>query len=143
MLSLSRVYPMPTLRRNPNWFFGDDFFKPFQSVTPMHAGVRETETSYLFDAELPGFEPEEINILVEDGVLTITAEQNKSSEDKNMYTARSVRRSFTIDGINEDGIAAEYKNGVLHLTQPKENVPETKQPRKIEITNAGKALPEQ
>ena len=143
MLSLSRVYPVPTLRRNPNWFFGDDFFKPFQSAAPMRAGVRETETSYLFDAELPGFEPEEINVSVQDGVLTIEAEQNTRDESKNMYAARYVRRSFTMDGINEDGIAAEYKNGVLHLTLPKESVPEAKQARKIEITHAGKALPEQ
>ena len=143
MLSLSRVYPIPTLRRNPNWFFGDDFFKPFQSPAPMRAGLRETETSYLFDAELPGFEPEEINISVQDGVLSIAAEQKTGDESKNLYTARSVRRSFTINGINEDGIAAEYKNGVLHLTLPKENVPEAKQARRIEIAGAGKALPEQ
>ena len=142
MLSLNRVYPTPTIRRNPHWLFGDDFFRPFQSAPPMRAGVRETEAAYLFDAELPGFDPGEINISVQDGVLTIAAEQNNSGEDKTIYAARSVRRSFTISGINEDGIAAEYKNGVLHLTLPKENAPEAKQPRRIEI-GSGKALPEQ
>jgi HSP20 family protein len=134
---------MPAMRRTPNWVFGDDFFKPLTGMAPMRAGIRETDTSYLFDAELPGFEPEEINVSVHDGVLTIAAEQTTNSDDQSAYTARSVRRSFTLNGINEDAIAAEYRNGVLHVTLPKENAPEAKAARRIAIGHNEKALPEQ
>lgn len=142
MFSVNRIYPVPAMRRNPNWLFDDDFFRPFTNVAPMHAGVRETETSYFFDAELPGFDPEEINVSVQDGVLTIAAEQAKKSEDS-AYAARSMHRSFTLNGIDEDAISAEYKNGVLHIALPKEKVPEAKAARKISISCGGKLLPEQ
>jgi|GEM_PF-1605472 len=142
MFSLSRIYPVSATRRGAN-VFGDDFFRPLANMPAIRAGVRETEAAYLFDAELPGFEPEEINVSVLDGVLTVAAEQTKNSEDKNAYTARSMRRSFTLEGVNEDAIAAEYKNGVLHVTLPKEKTPEAKAARRIEIAHGGKALPEQ
>lgn len=99
----------------------------------MRTGIRETENAYLFDAELPGFEPEEINVSVQEGTLTINAEQATNSEDRSAYSARSVHRSFSLEGVNEAEITAAYKNGVLHVTLPKEKTKEARESRKIDI----------
>ncbi|MDR0928350.1 MAG: Hsp20/alpha crystallin family protein [Oscillospiraceae bacterium] len=135
MYTLTR-YNNPLPRRNAYWPFTEVFFRPFAEMmnSPMRTSVKETEDAYLFDAELPGFEPQEIDLTVQDGVLTIAAE-HKEGDDKQgetAYVARSVRRSFTVEGIDEAHIEAQYKNGILRVTLPKfkEAAPA---PRKIDI----------
>jgi HSP20 family protein len=68
---------------------------------------------------------DDVHVSIDEGVLTIAAEtkQEKEEKDKN-YIYRERRygrtcRSFNLDGIREEGIAAEYKDGVLKLTLPK------------------------
>lgn len=135
MYALSRFTRTPATRRMVNpWQASEDFFRPFVEAmnAPMRTNVRETEDAYLFEAELPGFAPEEIDLSVQDGLLTIAAEHKEEEEGKGL-SSRSVRRSFTIDGIDEDSIAAQYKNGVLSVTLPKQKAPDAPQPRKIAI----------
>ena len=103
------------------------------AVSTMRTRVKETEEAYLFDAELPGFSPEEIDLSVQDGVLTIAAEHKEGDEDGPLFSARSVCRSFTLDGICEEDISAQYKNGVLRVTLPKTKAPEVIPARRIEI----------
>jgi HSP20 family protein len=96
--------------------------------------VKETETSYILEAELPGFEKNEISLQIKDNRLTISAShsENKDNDEKCDYLRRersysSYTRSFALNGINKENISASYKNGILKLILPKE------EEKKIEV----------
>lgn len=102
--------------------------------------IRETETAYLIEAELPGFSKEEIRAEIKNGILTISAEHKAESEDSQnagRYLRRerrycSYKRSFDLDGIRCADITAAHKDGILTLTLPKE-APAEDTARQIEI----------
>ena len=97
--------------------------------------IKENDTAFILEAELPGYSKDEIHAEVKGGYLTITAEHKKETEEKDdKYIRRersygSYKRTFGIKGINGDAITASYKNGILSLTLPKleEKKPEAKQ----------------
>ena len=101
--------------------------------------IRDAGDHYLLEADLPGFQKGDIDLHLEDGVLTITAKHQETSEQKQegKYICRERRvgsyaRSFDMSGIQEDAISASYENGVLTLKLPKQGevVPQS---RKIAI----------
>ena len=99
--------------------------------------VRETGEDYSFLVELPGLSKEEIEITVEDKVLTLSGERRwEEEEDRNCYrrierSYGSFSRSFTLPGdVAAEGIEATAKDGVLTITLPK--AAESK-PKRIEI----------
>ena len=101
--------------------------------------VKETDDSYVLEAELPGFKKEDIAIDIEDNYLTISAkrEYQKEDKDKHNYIRReraygSFTRSFDITGIDSNSITAAYKDGVLELKLPKEKI-ETPDKRRLQI----------
>lgn len=122
---------MPYNRMNRNELnpFSNDFFRAFFSDRPAGAfrvDVQDEGDRYLLEAELPGVEKENVHVTLEDGVMTISAETQAQTEEtkENRYLYRERRcgrmsRSFRVDGIQEDGITAEYANGVLKLNLPK------------------------
>ena len=123
--------------------FGDDFFRAFfgeSAVTGMKVDVQDKGDSYLLEADLPGVKKEEVNLSVENSVLTISVEQKEEKNEDDTarrYICRerravSMSRSFSLEGIQEDGITADYADGVLRLTLPKvaQEVPAA---RRIEI----------
>lgn len=131
---MSNLMPYRT-NRNPiarSMFspFEDDFFRPFflqgAPMNGLRVDVKDEGDHYLLEADLPGFKKEDINIDVDDGVLTISAQANeeKKEEEKNAYVynervSRKYSRSFTLNGIDEEKIEAACENGVLKLTLPK------------------------
>ena len=90
--------------------------------------IRDQGDHYLLEADLPGFQKEDIDLHLEDGVLTITAKHDETKDSRDQggkYVCRERRtgsyaRSFDVSGIREDGIGASYENGVLKLTLPKQ-----------------------
>jgi HSP20 family protein len=96
-------------------------------------------SAYEITAELPGMEEKDIEVKVAAGMLTITGEKNEEKEEKKKDYFLSERRygsfqrSFALpDGVDEEKIAAAFKNGVLTVTLPKK--PEAvKKERKISI----------
>ena len=101
--------------------------------------IQDKGDHYLLEADLPGFRKEDIDLHLEDGVLTITAKHQQTAENKQegKYICRERRvgsyaRSFDMSGIQEDAISAAYENGVLKLKLPKQGevVPQS---RKIAI----------
>ena len=118
-------------------FFNDSFFGRF-AVSPVKADVRETEKEWLIDAELPGVDKNDIQIELNDGLLTLSVEQKKEiSEEKENYIRReraygSYKRSFYVEDVKEDEIKASYKDGILSLNLPKAN-PDKKQNIKIDV----------
>ena len=135
--------------RNFERLFSDDFFRPFGFVTRPNddlgqtgwlpaVDVRETDEAFVFTAELPGIAKDEVDITVEDGILTLRGERrfNDTDEQKNYrrieraYGAFS--RSFTLpSAVDADGIKAAFKDGLLTVTVPKAEVAKA---RKIEIS---------
>ncbi|MXR42530.1 Hsp20 family protein [Halobaculum sp. WSA2] len=90
--------------------------------------VAEYDDEVAVMADLPGFETEDIDLTVRDGVLSIRAEREISrdeGDDAGAYLRRerrseSMRRSITLPAeIHEDDASATYANGVLTVTLPK------------------------
>ncbi|HUB15159.1 MAG TPA: Hsp20/alpha crystallin family protein [Acetobacteraceae bacterium] len=113
----------------------------FTSSTPA-MDVSEDVNGYRLTAELPGMSEKDIEVVVSDGMLTLTGEKKQETEqkDKNYYLSEreygSFKRSFTLpDGIDADRISAEFAKGVLTITLPKK--PEAKAaPKKIDVKAA-------
>ena len=103
------------------------FFGNNQSsvLSAFRTDVVDTGDAYKLDAELPGFNKDDIKIDVENDVLTISAERKMdNAENKPNFVKRerfygSFSRSFDVSGIEVDGIQAAYNDGVLTLTMPK------------------------
>ena len=122
---------MPYNRMNRNELnpFSNDFFRAFFSDRPAGAfrvDVQDEGDRYLLEAELPGVEKENVHVTLEDGVMTIAAERNTQTEEKQedryLYRERRcgrVSRSFRVEGVQEDGVTAEFVNGILKLNLPK------------------------
>ncbi|QDV69642.1 18 kDa heat shock protein [Rosistilla carotiformis] len=99
--------------------------------------VDEDDNAITIEAELPGFKRDEIDVLVENGVLTIKAErqpkENDSSRKRHMSERRytRVQRAFTLPRtVDGSDVEASLDGGVLTLTLKKT---EESKPRKIEI----------
>ena len=99
--------------------------------------IRETEDSYLIEADVPGLKKDDIELTVEDNVLTLKGERNHESEEKKEGYRRmerrygSFRRSFELPaGVDTGKVKADFKDGVLSVTLPK---PEEVKPKQIEV----------
>ena len=109
-------------------------------TTAFRTDVEDTGDAFKLEAELPGFDKEDIQLALDNATLPITAERSsdKKEEDKKRNFVKRERyfgsftRSFDVSGIDVDRIEAEYNNGVLTLNLPKkqENIPVS---RRLEI----------
>jgi HSP20 family protein len=105
------------------------------AAMPMDAYRRDTDVWVHVD--LPGVSADSIDVNVERHVLTITAQRDWARhEEDRVYLAERRRGTFTRqvhlgDGLDADGIEADYTDGVLTLRIP---VAERAQPRKVAIT---------
>ena len=102
--------------------------------------VRQTESSYILEASVPGFDPEEVEVTFDDGVLTIRGERRAEQESKEGEYVRRERRTASVfrqvilpGEIEPDGISAAFDNGVLTVTVPRTPKP---QPKRIAVTAA-------
>ena len=108
--------------------------------------VKKADAAYILTAELPGVKLEEVEITVENDVLSISVTR-KLSEDKAEYILRErrwhapemVKRSFNLEGIDQSGITASAADGILTITLPKAAPAEGKALRRIAI--AGSSVP--
>lgn len=129
-----------------------NFFDPFRVMADMereffgarqggsfNTDIRETDTEYVLEADLPGFNKEDIHVDINQDTLTISAERHSPHEDqekKGSYircerSYGSYCRSFDVTGIDTEKIAAKYDNGVLTLTMPRK---EPQQPASRQLT---------
>ena len=105
-----------------------NLFNDFMDLTAISfkTDIKETEDNYILEVELPGLKREDITIETEDEYLTIKVKQNQELEEEKedyIYRERRVgshQRSFRLNNVNIDEIEAEYDNGVLNVTLPKE-----------------------
>ncbi len=99
--------------------------------------IFETENSIVLKAELPGIDPKDVEVRVEDNTLYLKGERKfeKETKDENYHRVErsygSFARSFSLpNSIDADKVVAEYKDGVLNLTLPKR---EEAKPKTIRI----------
>lgn len=117
---------LQTLRDEVNRLF-DSVFRGFGQMTPAPAWptleVHETDGEYKVTAELPGVDEKDVELEVQDGVLSIRGEKKAETEDKERhfserYYGRFERR-IALGDIDEDKVNATFENGVLTVTAPK------------------------
>ena len=111
----------------------------------MKTDVRETDSGYEVDIDLPGFKKDEINAQLDNGYLTISASKGLDKEEKNKEGkyirkeryAGAMSRSFYVGkDITEKDIHGKYENGILMLDIPKK-APEKKVEEKKFVTIEG------
>jgi HSP20 family protein len=121
-----------------NQIFGTRF--PELSLDPAGwapaVNIEETKEELIVSAELPGVAPTDVEVEIEDGILTLRGRKEAVREEDRRYHLwerryGSFQRSFTLPrGVSQEGIEATYQDGVLRIRLPK--VQEAKG-RKIEI----------
>ena len=102
--------------------------------------VCEADDQVMIDFELPGVRPENVELTIENGMLTVSGEKRAIEQDdkqRRYHMAErsygSFFRSFTLpQGIDENRITADFGDGVLHVHIPKDALPK---PRHIEISD--------
>lgn len=149
MRTLARWEPfrgMTSLQEQINRLFDDVLFRGSDesSLTSWAPAVDiyETDHELVVKADLPDVDPKDLDIRVENNILTIRGErkfEKKVDEDNYLRIERSYgsfSRSFSLaSSVNPDAIKADYSNGVLTLTIPKR---EEAKPKQIKV-NVGAA----
>ena len=95
----------------------------------MKTDIKEDDTSYELEMDLPGFKKEEVKVSLKDGYLTIAATKGLDQDEKEKETGKYIRkeryagaceRSFYVgENLTEEDIKAKFKHGILTLTIPK------------------------
>ncbi len=134
--------------RNPGSIFEDLFpLDPFRNRRPgswqhqgLQADIKETDNLVELAINVPGIRKENVDIALENGYLTITAEQEEDKEGANANYVRRERfyrtacRSFYVgEDLEQKDIKAKMEDGVLTLTFPKTPEEKVEQKRKITI----------
>jgi len=106
------------------------------AFAPLLEAVEE-ETVYRVRAELPGVEEKDIEVLVEDGVLTLKATRHAEEGDgatqwRSVTHGTFERRIQMPSEVDEENVKAAYRNGVLTITLPK-HVEAKPEPRAIPV----------
>lgn len=127
--------PFLSLHREVNRLF-DDVFRGFDSRLPSlgrfssfggnwpSVEISDGEKEIRVTAEVPGLEENDIEVLLDDGVLTLKGEKRSETEDKERqfserFYGRFERRVPLGYDVEEDKVSAAFKNGVLTVTLPK------------------------
>ncbi len=139
-----------------NDWLNDDYYGTTSKIFVPNVDVTETKDSYVLEMDLPGRTEKDVAIELNDRVLTVSSADEKKAETKTSETEEkdeekdeddnkpqylmrercrsSFSRSFTLPkDIDETGVSASFKNGVLSIAIPRKA---EAQPRKITINVA-------
>ena len=141
---LNKIQPRnsDTYSMTPFDFFEDfsrNLFNDFKSNL-IKTDIHETDNEYLVEAELPGIPKENIQVTYEDGVLTISGQQQIDTVDEDKKgklirserSSTSLRRQYLLENVKEDELKASYSDGILKVTLPKDSNKEIKKSIPIE-----------
>ena len=99
--------------------------------------VWETEKEIVLSFDLPGIPEDQISVELDDNVLTVSGQRERSQEETGERFYRYERRFGTFSrtvtlpaGVNEEQVKADYKDGVLEIHVPK---PEEQKPKRIQV----------
>ncbi len=114
----------------PRKFYLDSLFDDFNVDVKdvMKCDIYEKDGVFHIEADVPGFDKNDISVECNDGYLTITAvkdEEKTEADDKKFIKKErfygKTQRKFYIGNVNEDEINAEFRDGVLRIDVPKED----------------------
>lgn len=120
---------MKNLTKRDSFDVFDIFDKMLQPVNyngQMKTDVSETDKNYLFAIDMPGFQKDDIDISLENGYLTVSADKEEEKEENDKgYVFRerksgSCSRSYYLGDVVNEGITAKYENGTLTIDVPKQ-----------------------
>ena len=135
-----------SVARNNDLF--DDIFDSmfrapvFGGQSLMKTDVREKDGKYVLDIEIPGYRKEDVKISLFNGNLTVTAENNRSNEEKDAqgrivrqerYSGSCTRTFYVGDAIRETDVHASFNDGILQIEIPTEKKKEEEEKKFIEI----------
>ena len=98
------------------------------SPTLMRTDIKETDAGFELTIDLPGFKKDDVQAELKDGYLTIAAQTQSESEDKDekgtyvrkeRFSGKCSRTFYVGDDIEEDDIRAKFEDGVLKIAVPK------------------------
>jgi HSP20 family protein len=124
------THPFLALHQEMNRVF-DDFWREFSPpvVDSSLSGwprveLTETGNEVKVEAELPGLDQKDVEVLLNQGTLTIRGEKKSENEDKSRHLSERFYGRFERQiplpaDVDEDKVAATFKNGVLNITLPK------------------------
>lgn len=136
MNKLTRFDPFAELNALQRQFFGDDWLSPLKGVNIPTTDVYTKDNQLVVEAHLPNFNEDDVDIQVDDGVLTVQAQRHEKEEDKSkQYVVRESTSSFyrriqLPERANADEIKANLDEGILTVTVPLTPLPE---PKKVAI----------
>jgi HSP20 family protein len=143
-MSISRWDPFQDLlaiQDEMNQLFGRTAGQAGRRVWAPALDISERKDSYLVTVEVPGVNADDLDITLEDGLLTIQGERQFTSESSEQQYHRverrygSFRRSITLPSqVRADAIEASFENGVLEVVVPKA---EAAKPKKISVRAGG------
>ncbi len=97
------------------------------------ANISETDKEYLIKAELPEVKREDVKVMLDNGVITISGERRQEIQDKNENEIRiesmygTFSRSFSLpDNVDAEHVSAESKDGILRIHIPKSTASKSK-----------------
>ncbi|MGZ3381674.1 MAG: Hsp20/alpha crystallin family protein [Isosphaeraceae bacterium] len=141
---------LAAMERNVDRIFSEVFARPANGKVnepaffrlPVNVDLKDGK--YILTAPLAGFKPEEVDVTLADGVLTISAKHSEEKEtDDNGYIRREVvsgnfYRQIPVGDVDPNSINAEFENGILKVSLPAPSRPE---PVKIPVSSeSGKTL---
>jgi HSP20 family protein len=121
-------------------FFEEDWLLPVLSRVEFGKpamDIKETDKEVIAEVEVPGFDPEKINVSIEDGVLKISGSMDEKKEEKEKgYWRKEIRRGsfermvrLPVE-VKENAVKATYEKGILKIVMPKA---ETKPKSKVKV----------
>jgi len=127
-------------------FFGDDNWLmpvfPRIELTKPAMDIKETDKEVIAEIEIPGFDPEKVDVSVEDGVLRVKGSMDKKKEEKEKGYWRKEIRTGSFErmvrlpvAVKENAVEATYEKGVLKIVMPKAEI---KPKSKVKIQVKGK-----
>lgn len=108
----------------------------------MKTDIRETDSSFELDIDLPGFKKENVTAQLENGYLTINASKSTDQDEQDAqgkyirrerFTGHCSRSFYVGDAITQQDIRAKFENGILKLSIPKKDAKQVEQSKYISI----------
>ncbi len=136
MKSLMTYNPSSLIDRAFDSFF-DDAFAWGRSNSHRAVDIREEDGAYVVEAEIPGLTEKDIEVKVENDLLTIASKKEANREEKKggyllkERRSESFERTFVLPAdVDREKIEARFENGLLVLSLPKS---EAAKPKQIEV----------
>lgn len=110
-------------------FFDEFRFSPFFSnESIMRTDIKETESNYLLDIELPSFDKKDIKVEITDGYLNVEATKKEEKDEKNkdgkiIRQERhygTLKRSYYVGNVDINDVKGKFEQGILKIEVPKE-----------------------